>query len=196
MNSRHVNLMPLLHPVPIVLIGVKRPGFSKSANFTTIGDIAIAGLNPPLLMVSLHDHHLSREGIDHHQKFSVHIPDESMIHNVDYCGMVSGHHVDKSVLFDVDWIDDTIPIIRNMPIILLCETERRIQIEQRVIYIVRVTDWVLRKDVNPEDLSFTKTLLYGLDNHYYRVGERIGMGYHEGRSIEKATTTSTINDHD
>lgn len=51
-----MKVLPLLHTVPIVLVGVKRSDFKdKRANYTTIGDVAIAGLNPALLMISLHE---------------------------------------------------------------------------------------------------------------------------------------------
>lgn len=174
-------LLPLLHPVPVVLIGTKVAGEVQRANFTTIGDIAIAGLNPPLVMLSLHEKHLSRECIDNEGRFSLHVPEAEMVAKVDYCGMVSGHDTDKAALFDYDW-HHSVPVIRSMPITLFCEVVHRAQIAQRVIYVARVIENLLREDVDAKDFSNLRTILYGLDNQYCTSGPVIGRGYHEGKS--------------
>jgi len=45
---------PLIHPATIAIVGTMH---NSKPNFTTIGDIAVAGLNPPLIMISLHQNH-------------------------------------------------------------------------------------------------------------------------------------------
>lgn len=178
-----MSLLPLLHPVPIVLIGIRIPGKENKANFTTIGDIAIAGLNPPLVMLSLNHKHLAREGIDSYGEFSIIVPEKQDIEKVDYCGMVSGREVDKSQLFDWEWSNRIVPVIPSMPVNLICRTVEKVRVEQRVIYVARVIDRLLRKDVGAGTLKDLKTILYGLDNNYYTPGPTVGRGYAEGKTI-------------
>lgn len=165
------------------MVGVRVAGETPKANFTTIGDVAVAGLNPPLVMLSLHEKHLSRESIDTEGRFSLHVPEADMVAKIDYCGMVSGRDTDKSSLFDYDW-QQSVPVIRRMPITLFCEVLHKAQIEQRVIYVARVFDELLREDIDVTELSSLRTILYGLDNQYYTVGPIIGRGYHEGKALK------------
>ncbi len=184
-----MKIRPRIHPVPIVLLGVRNPLHEEKANFMTLGDIAIAGLEPPLLMVSLHERHLSREGIDRYQQFSIHVPEMDQVEILDCCGMVSGRDADKSGLFSYRW-DEEVPIIETMPIALVCTPVHRAQIQQRVIYIARVTRQIIRPDIDPEDLSNLQTILYGLDNRYYQSGECIGEGYRIGKELAEGLKRS------
>jgi len=170
------NLRPFIHPVPIVVIGVNCGITENKANFTTVGDIAIAGLQPPLLMLSLHERHLSRETIDKTAELTVHVPEIRFLEKVDYCGVVSGHETDKSGVFSHIW-HGNLPVIEEMPINLLCKVRSRVQIEKRVIYVIEVTEQIFRSDFTPRDFSELKTILYGLDNRYYQVGEPAENGY-------------------
>lgn len=173
--------LPLLHPVPIVLIGTKK---NEKINYATIGDVAIAGLNPPLIMISLHENHLSNQNIQSNKKFSINIPEEDMLEKVDYCGMVSGNNRDKSCLFNSKMTDDCVPYIEVAPISLICEVEKSIKIKKRVIYVSRVKKTIVRDDLFTEgklSLNEVKSIMYGLDNNYYSVGKTIGKGYEEGK---------------
>lgn len=175
--------LPLLHPVPITLLGVKVAGATPRANFTTIGDVAIAGLNPPLVMVSLHERHFSRRCLDVEHRFSLHVPEVGMVAAVDCCGLVSGQDVDKSALFRYQWLEGAVPVIAGVPVALICSVLQRIQVEQRVIYIARVIDQIIRDDINLGDLSGLQTISYGLDNSYYTSGPALGRGYQVGKQL-------------
>lgn len=172
--------LPLLHTVPIILIGVKREDSeSNIANYTTIGDVAIAGLNPPLLTISVHENHYSTKCIKKYGVFSVNVPTIEMLEKVDFCGVNSGAKIDKSTLFQDRW-SNQVPYIKDAPISLLCKVEESVQIEKRVIFIVRVTKTI--KDSTIE-LDAIKSIQYGLDNNYYSTGEVIGEGYKEFKKI-------------
>ncbi|MDD3478389.1 MAG: flavin reductase [Candidatus Izemoplasmatales bacterium] len=172
-----------IHPVPIVLVGTKME--SGNANFTTIGDIAVAGLRPPLIMISFHERHCSRMAIDQTRKFSVHVVEPSMMAKVDLCGSKSGHHFDKSTLFDFSWHQD-LPIIKESPIVFTCHVRERLQVEQRVIYVAQVHEVMLKEGFDLKDIGSLETLLYGLDNHYYRSGGICGSGYQEHDKLDFA----------
>lgn len=53
----------------------------------------------PVLCVSLKNSHYITEGIRKNGYFSVNIPSSAQVQKLDYCGIVSGHNVDKSGLF-------------------------------------------------------------------------------------------------
>jgi flavin reductase (DIM6/NTAB) family NADH-FMN oxidoreductase RutF len=177
-EKSEMKLLPLIHPVPIVVIGT-RVIENNIANFTTIGDIAIAGINPPLIMTSLNHSHLSRKCIDKENRFSVNIVEDYLIEKVDYCGMNSGKDVNKNNIFTYQWLDNT-PIIKDTQIALVCEVEKRVQIEQRVIYVARVINQSIKDDLKLDEL---RTISYGLDNNYYSIGTPIAKGYTIGKKV-------------
>lgn len=174
-------VVPLLHPVPIVLIGT----FVKDKlNYTTIGDIAIAGLNPPLVMISLHRDHFSTQGLIEHGKFSINVPDQKMLDVIDFCGMKSGKDFNKGELIRTEVDTDGIPYAQKACISLLCKVEQNVTIETRMIFVARVLNTIVRDDLivsGQIDFKQLNTITYGLNNHYYSIGEIIGTGYQEGK---------------
>ncbi|MEE4195136.1 MAG: flavin reductase family protein, partial [Anaerolineae bacterium] len=159
-------------------------------NFTTIGDVGLMGINPPIVVVSSHARHHLTKGILETGCFSINFPTTSMLTDVDYCGVVSGRDVEKSSLFDVFYGDLTsAPMIEECPVNLECEVAKQFSIEHRQIFIgkvlqTHVSDVFLtevdgRKSVS--DLTKLDPILYALDNRYYAIGEAIGIGYQEAK---------------
>ncbi|OGV48304.1 MAG: hypothetical protein A2017_17535 [Lentisphaerae bacterium GWF2_44_16] len=172
-------ILPLLHTVPIVVIGTRHPDYQDlRPNYTTIGDVAIAGIHPPLIMISLHERHLGRRAIDASGRFSVNVPSQEFLSRVDYCGMVSGNDTDKSNVFATVWHED-VPYANELPIALFCQVLERVQVEKRIIFIAKVERTIVKDGLKLEDLH---GIQYGLDNRYYGTGVPIGEGYHEGAS--------------
>lgn len=167
---------PLIHPNPIVLIGVKH---ENHVNFTTIGDVAVAGLSPALIMISMNDKHYSTELIRKAKRFSINIPTRSMVQLVDYCGVFSGNQIDKQDVCDYELVDE-IPIVKEAPIHLICTIVHRHQIKQRVIMVCEVEKTMVDESLLKEqglDLSEFSGFVYGLDNQYYGIGESFATGY-------------------
>lgn len=177
-----VNPYPLLYPNPIVLVGVMVNGI---ANFTTVGDVAVMGLKPPLVVVSLNEKHHSTKGIEKLSEFSINIPTEQMLEKVDFCGIYSGSKIDKEMLFELH-MNENIPYILECPISLMCKVIHKTQVKQRIIYIAEVTKTIVDENIYVNDkfiLEGIKPILYGLDNQYYSIGKPIGVGYKEGSNL-------------
>lgn len=189
--------LPLIYPVPIVLAGALVEG---KPNYATIGDTGLMGINPPLVFISTHVNHHTNRGIRVHQTFSINVPSTDMLEKVDYCGIVSGAEVDKSVLFTNFFGElKTAPMIEECQINLECKVVMEFSIQHRRIFVgevaaTHVDPGLLRNGkerVSIPNLSDVDPILYALDNHYYRVGEEIGEGYAEGqflvRELERQT---------
>jgi flavin reductase (DIM6/NTAB) family NADH-FMN oxidoreductase RutF len=175
--------IPLIQPSPICVVGTVIQGRS---NFTTIGDIAVAGLNPPLVMISINANHACMEHINQQKPFSINIPSQSLMAQVDFAGMNSATKVNKENLFEVDVVDG-LPIIKEAPINLIVEEHSRLQIEHRVVIVCHVLKTYVNEALfsgNQLSLQGLKSIYYGLDNKYYSLNEMIGEGYKEGRKIE------------
>ena len=183
--------LPYIYPIPIVLVGANING---KPSFTTIGDVGLMGINPPLVFVSSHKQHHVNAGILETGCYSINFPTTAMLHLVDYCGQVSGRDVDKAALFDVFYGDlDAAPLIRACPVNLECRVVKEFSIQHRQVFIGEVAQthvdekFVVEADARSTvaDLGQLDPILYALDNRYYRIGEAIGIGYHEFKKVKK-----------
>jgi len=171
--------IPLIHPSTITIIGTV---INEKPNFTTIGDVAVAGINPPLVMISFNESHNAMAYINKMKSFSINIPRRELLGKVDFAGMHSSKEVDKSTLFQCDIIDG-VPIMQNAQICMIVKENKRIQIQHRVILVCDVIRTFVEKDLiqnNGLSLELVDSILYGLDNRYYGIGKPIGIGYQEG----------------
>ncbi len=185
-----VGCLPYIYPVPIVLAGANVNG---NPSFTTIGDVGLMGINPPLVYISSHIQHHLNQGIQETACYSINFPTADMLPLVDYCGQVSGRDIDKGALFKVFYGDlEAAPMIETCPVNLECRVVKEFTIQRRQIFVgevtqTHVTDHFVTQDkdrpriTNLEDLN---PILYALDNCYYSIGKSIGVGYQEAGNLK------------
>lgn len=186
--KKKIGNTPLIYPIPIVLIGTQYEGKN---NFTTIGDIAIMGINPSLIVISLLESHLATRNILLNRVFSVNLPSIRDLDKIDYCGIVSGNDSDKSALFSISYGEDaSLPLINECPVSLECEVIKHFIFERRNVFIAKVNHTWLDDTYKPQSASNNlpsmidlDPIIYSMDNHYYSIGNEIGKGYQEGKRI-------------
>lgn len=184
--KKQIKTMPLIYPIPIVLVGAYVNG---QANYVNVGDVAVMGINPPLLVISLNEKHHTTQGIVESQKFSVNMPTASMVKQVDYCGIYSGKDVDKSTLFTNLEGTSGVPIIDECPVNLECKVIEEVQVKQRHMFIAEVVqthiseEYIIQEGETQRiaDLETLNPIAYAMDNRYYGIGEKMGIGYREGK---------------
>lgn len=182
--------LPYVYPIPITLVGANVDG---KANFTTIGDLALLGINPALVCISSHRQHHTNRGILANQTFSINFPTTAMLAEVDYCGLVSGREVDKAALFEVFYGElGNAPMIQACPVNIECQVLQEFSVQHRQVFVAEVVQTHIDSNLVTEldgrktiaDLTHLDPILYALDNRYYCIGETIGVGYREGRKLQ------------
>ena len=119
MENIEIGAKPLLYPMPAALVGANVQG---KPNFITIAYCGIVCPKPPVVSVAMNNIHYANSGIKENGTFSVNIPSVQMAVVTDYCGIFSGHKVDKSRLFDTFYGKLGIaPMIRESPLNLECK---------------------------------------------------------------------------
>jgi flavin reductase (DIM6/NTAB) family NADH-FMN oxidoreductase RutF len=190
--KRSLETLPLIYPIPIVLVGAWVDG---RANFATIGDCAIMGLTPALVVISLGDMCHTLRGVLEADAFSINLPSTGLLAEADACGIASGAMVDKSEWFTVSRGERTkVPCIEECPVNLECRVVDRVDYAHRRIFVAEVVlthvEASLLTDEDPLQLAAMidfDPIIYGLDNRYYRIGGSIGTGYAEGRELAAMT---------
>lgn len=176
---------------PLVLVGAVvdgRPNYSAAA-FT-------AGVNvkPPIVCVSLNRNHHTPRGILANGSFSLNFPSAEDASAADYCGLVSGKSVDKSILFTPFFgPTQTAPMIAEFPLACECRfTGQKVEFEMDVLYFGEVLGVYARPDVLTPDHKLDTTainplLFTGLDNQYHALGRALGPAWSIGKEFRKAS---------
>ena len=183
-----IGQVPYLYPIPIALVGAVVQG---KVNFETIGDVGLVGINPALVMISSNKEHFTNIGILETNSFSINFPSTSMLTLTDYCGIVSGKAVDKSHLFDTFTGSTGAPMISDCPVNMECNVIKEFSILHRQVFIGEVCQTYVSEEFMEEKngkpaltgLEKLDPILYALDNQYYSVGKKIGVGYQEGKKF-------------
>jgi len=180
--QKEIQPSAILSPTPVVLVGAMVNG---KANFSSISTIGKMGVNPPLISISLKKDSISVNGIDKFKKFSVNLPSSELLKRVDVCRIYSGTEIDKEMLFDFR-ITDNVPHITDCKINLFLDVKHRIEDENVVIYIGRVTKTLVDNQLLIKDalsMENLRGIFEGPDQIYYTSGRRIGAVYQEGKHI-------------
>lgn len=142
---------------PIMIIGTH----GIKINFTTVGDVAIAGIHPPLVMISLHEGHFSTLQIKQTQQFSLNVPNVSQLDLIHYCSQNTGHDLDKSKAIPYEIIDG-LPTIKACPTVMTCQVLESITIEKRCIFVAKILDAY-------ESHGIKTPVLYSLDDQFHTI---------------------------
>jgi len=87
----------LLHPRPVVL--VTSVGKNGKPNIMSVAWSTPVSKNPPLIAISIAERRYSHRLIEETGEFSVNIPTEDLVEQIELCGRKSGRNLDKFEAF-------------------------------------------------------------------------------------------------
>ena len=173
----------LLYPMPAVLVGAQVKG---KPNFMTAAWCGIAASTPPAISVAIRPARFTREGISANNTFSINIPSADMAAKVDYCGIYSGHKIDKSQIFQVEYGKlNTAPLIQECPANLECNVIHSLDLGSHVLFIGEIMETYIDANCMTDDkadpdkidpLIFTTGA-----RQYQRLGEAVGKAWEIGK---------------
>lgn len=177
-----------LYPMPVVLVGANVGG---RPNYMTVAYCGIAQMRPPMILCSLGRTHYTNTGIKENKTFSVSIPAARMVVPVDYCGLVSGEKVDKSMVFTTFYgVLETAPMPGECPVNIECRLEDVLdyggtnELFIGEIVEVHVSDECLNVKGMPDVARIDPLLFSQPDNSYWTLGVRLAPAWHVGREME------------
>ena len=188
MEKIKIGAKTFLYPMPITLVGANVVG---KPNFLTIAYCGIVQHNPAMIAVTLGKAHYTNAGIKENKTFSVNIPSEEMVVITDYCGIVSGKNVDKSILFTTFYGElKTAPMIRECPINLECKLAQTLDfggIDE--IFIGEIVEAYAEGKYLTNglpDIKKIKPIIFSMhDNNYWKIGDHLGRAWNIGREFIK-----------
>jgi flavin reductase (DIM6/NTAB) family NADH-FMN oxidoreductase RutF len=173
----------MMFPMPLGIIGINVT--DNRPNFTTVGSIATASLDPPMISFSLNKVRFSGKFIKEKKVFSLNFPSAALAAKADYCGLVSGENVDKSKLFQVFYgtLPDA-PMIKECPLCMECKLAAVVELPKNEVYIGQIIEsFSEQKYLTNGKPDIAKLSLYTLnfaDSSYRTAGNVVGKAFCEG----------------
>lgn len=175
-----------LYPMPVVIVGANNGG---KANFMTAAFCGMLNIKPPVVALGLEVNHFTTVGIKENGTFSVNLPSAAMMKVTDYCGIVSGHKVDKSGLFKVFYGKlETAPMIEECPLTMECKLMQSIEFNPDGAFMGEIVAVYCDDEYMGEklpDIAKMDPLLFSMsDNSYWSIGKRLGTAWSVGKGYK------------
>ncbi|MFH1676471.1 MAG: flavin reductase family protein [bacterium] len=186
MDKINLGARHFLYPQPAVLAGANVNG---KPNYLTIAWSGIMQASPALIYVSIRKQRYTLPGIEENKSFSVNVPSAEQVVQVDYCGIRSGHKIDKSEIFTTFYGKlENAPMIEECPINMECRLVKTIDFEGTHMICVGeiVATYADEKYLtNGEpDVSKVNPLIFTTDGKYWAFGEEVGKAFEIGKEFE------------
>jgi flavin reductase (DIM6/NTAB) family NADH-FMN oxidoreductase RutF len=109
-----------------------------------------------------------------------------MAEKVDYCGIYSGHKIDKSQIFQVDYGKlNTAPLIQECPLNLECNVIHSLELGSHVLFIGEIMETYINADCLTDgevDPAKIDPLIYTTGaRQYQRLGDIVGRAWEIGK---------------
>ncbi len=177
-----------LYPALPVLVGTMAKGIP---NYITVA--MVGWLCYDTLSIGIGRKQYSREWVKKNKCFSINQPTPNIVDKLDYCGMVSGKKVDKSVLFENFYGElSNAPMIKECPVNIEC---RVVDIIERSVHTVFIGEVVRsyydeectvngRPDFTKIDpILFRSNVAKGFGS-YWKIGDKFADAMQVGNPLK------------
>jgi len=173
-----------LYPLPVVLVGALVNGTPNYAPIAHVGILDFGSVSLGMGKI-----HFTNAGIKENKTFSLNFPSVDLVKQTDYCGLVSGMHVDKSRLFEAFFGSlDTAPMIRECPMTMECRLVRTIDFPKHDIFVGEVVQTYCDEEVLTDgevDYAKIRPILFTMSGHgYWKLGERFATAWEVGKELK------------
>ena len=188
--KRSLGAKSLLYPTPIVVVGTYDN--EGRANAMTVAWVGIVCSQPPCIGISLRKATYTYGNILEREAFTVSIPTEKHVKEVDYLGIASGKMEDKFSVAGLTPIRSDIvdaPYVKEFPFILECRLFQTTEIGLHTQFIgeiknIKADESILDKKGLPDMGGRFRPLLYAPEiRKYYGLGAILGNAFSVGKEI-------------
>jgi flavin reductase (DIM6/NTAB) family NADH-FMN oxidoreductase RutF len=189
MDKLNIGTEADIYPMPVALIGSSLRG---RANFATAAWLSRICVDPPIMMIAIGKKHFTNAAIRDTRTFSINIPGGDLVTQTDYCGLVSGNDIDKSLLFEVfSGSLEGAPMIAQCPLAMECRVLNIISAyPSDDLFVGQVvatyTEQRFLTRGKPDLRKVNPLLLTGADNHYWMLGEQVAKAFKVGKALKQS----------
>lgn len=177
----------LVYPTPAWIVAVYDQ--AGKPNAMTVAWAGLCCSDPPAVAVSIRQETYTYQCLVDRQAFTVNVPSEQYLKEIDFMGIVSGRNTDKFSLTGLTPVKSDLvdaPYIKEFPLNLECKLIHTLEIGLHTQFIGQILDVkagskFLTKQGIP-DLKMLNPVIFS-NGMYYGIGEALGKAFSIGKNI-------------
>ncbi len=189
--KKSIGAKTIIYPIPILVVGTYDKAGKPNVMTAAWGGICCS--SPPCVAVSLRKATYSYGNIIERKAFTINIPSETYVKEIDYFGIVSGKNKDKFSATGLTPVKSDLvdaPYVKEFPFALECRLLHTIEIGLHTQFIGEIMDIKADESMLDEngslDIEKIKPILFAPESRtYYRVGQYLGKAFSIGKEIGK-----------
>ncbi len=189
--KKSIGAKTIIYPIPILVVGTYDKAGKPNVMTAAWGGICCS--SPPCVAVSLRKATYSYGNIVERKAFTINIPSETYVKEIDYFGIVSGKNKDKFSAAGLTPVKSDLvdaPYVKEFPFALECRLLHTIEIGLHTQFIGEIMDIKADESMLDEngslDIEKIKPILFAPESRtYYRVGQYLGKAFSIGKEIGK-----------
>ena len=179
----------LVYPAPVFVVGTYDKEGKPNVMTASWGGICCS--QPPCVAVSLRKATYTYGNIVQRKAFTISIPSEKHVKEVDFFGLASGKDTDKFAATKLTPVKSDLvdaPYVKEFPLVVECKLAQVIELGLHTQFVGEVVDVKAEDTVmvggGMLDVLRVKPLVFTPDTQaYYSIGGFIGHAFFVGRSI-------------
>ncbi len=189
--KKEIGAKPIIFPTPVLIIGTYNEDGTPNAMNVAWG--GICGSVPPAVSIAVRKERKTYENICSRKAFTVNIPNEDLMDEADFFGVVSGKKMNKFDHVDLKTVkaeNVDAPYIEEFPVVAECKVLESIEVGEHVIIIGEIVNVLAEDSVLNEKgvIDVEKVNAIGFDpadNCYTTTGKVVGKAFSAGVPILK-----------
>lgn len=177
----------ILYPTPVLVVGTYDKDGKPNVMTAAWGGICCSV--PPCVAVSLRKATYSYAGIVKHKAFTVNVPSERYVKEVDYFGIASGKVEDKLAAAGLTVVRSDLvdaPIIAEFPLVLECRLTHTVELGLHTQFVGEIMDVKIDDDMLTQagvpDLDKLLPMVYAPESKtYHAIGRAVGKAFSIGK---------------
>jgi len=170
-------------PTPVWVVGTYDKGGKPNVMTAAWGGVCCS--RPPCVNVSLRKATYSYGNIVERQAFTINIPGEEHVAEVDFIGTASGRDVDKFAVTGLTPVRSGLvdaPYVAEFPLVLECKVIHSLEIGLHTQFIGEIMDVKAEEpavsDRNAPDIGVVNPFVYSPGNRtYHAIGKSLGLAH-------------------
>ena len=188
--KKSIGAKTILYPAPVLIVGTYDKNGNPNAMTAAWGGICCS--SPPCVTISLRKATYSYGNIVENKAYTLNIPSEKYVSEVDYFGIISGKNGDKFAATGLTPVKSELvnaPYIQEFPLVLECKLLHTFEIGLHTQFVGEILDVKAEEAVFSEngipDIKKVHPILYATaEKEYFGIGNKIGDAFSIGKSIK------------
>ena len=184
--TKSLGAKPLIYPAPVLVVGTYDKAGKPNVMTASWGGICCS--QPPCVAVSLRRATSSHGNIVDREAFTISIPSEKYVKEVDYFGLVSGRSMDKFAGTKLTAVKSKLvdaPYVKEFPLVMECKLVHVAELGLHTQFVGEVIDAKADESIIGEggaiDVKKLLPLVFTPDTQdYYGIGSFIGKAFSVG----------------